>query len=443
MGWQNRVVWSEGLFLQPHHFQQHERYVERMVDGRSAPLRAYGYGFAKLVLNEEMLALGKIAIVSANGLMPDGTPFDFPSWQDPPPALDVPEGSKDVRVLLTLPARRPETIEFDQSNAQESLARFAIAEYEALDSNGGAAESAVMQIGTLRMELALESKTLGPYVCLGIVQIRERRADGRIVLDAGYIPPLLDLRISPVLTSFCEEVQGMLHQKGDALAKHVSGMIRGAVAEITDFLLLQAINRYEALFAHFSSMAGLHAETLYQVALQLVGELSTFDDKRRPATYAMYQHDNLRENFEPILTDLRRLLSVTLIQRAIEIPIEARKFGYHVAMLADKTLLDDANFVLAVKANVRTEELVTGFPPQTTIAPGERIKSMVDSLLPGIDLRLLPVAPRHIPYHSGYSYFELDRGNALWKELGKSGGFAIHIAGKFPGLAMEFWAIRE
>ena len=90
MGWQNRVVWSEGLFLQPQHFQQHERYLERLIEGRSAALRAYGYGFAKLNVNEEQLALGKVAITTATGLMSDGTPFDFPVWQEPPHALAIP-----------------------------------------------------------------------------------------------------------------------------------------------------------------------------------------------------------------------------------------------------------------------------------------------------------------------------------------------------------------
>ena len=34
------------------------------------------------------------------------------------------------------------------------------------------------------------------------------------------------------------------------------------------------------------------------------------------------------------------------------------------------------------------------------------------------------------------------RGNELWKQLETSGGLAMHIAGDFPGLALEFWAIR-
>ena len=37
MGWRNKVVWSEGMLLQPQHFQQNERWLEHalqhMFDG--------------------------------------------------------------------------------------------------------------------------------------------------------------------------------------------------------------------------------------------------------------------------------------------------------------------------------------------------------------------------------------------------------------------------
>ena len=36
----------------------------------------------------------------------------------------------------------------------------------------------------------------------------------------------------------------------------------------------------------------------------------------------------------------------------------------------------------------------------------------------------------------------LERGGELWKQLERSGGLAMHIAGDFPGLEIEFWAIR-
>ena len=33
-----RVIWSEGLFLRPHHFQQQERFFESLLDSRLGPL---------------------------------------------------------------------------------------------------------------------------------------------------------------------------------------------------------------------------------------------------------------------------------------------------------------------------------------------------------------------------------------------------------------------
>jgi len=53
------------------------------------------------------------------------------------------------------------------------------------------------------------------------------------------------------------------------------------------------------------------------------------------------------------------------------------------------------------------------------------------------------VAPRQIPYHAGFAYFELDQQSDLWSQLRTSGGIALHVAGDFAELRMEFWAIRS
>ena len=35
MSWYSKVLWSEGLFLRPHHLQQNDRYLERLVENRA------------------------------------------------------------------------------------------------------------------------------------------------------------------------------------------------------------------------------------------------------------------------------------------------------------------------------------------------------------------------------------------------------------------------
>ena len=58
----SKVIWSEGLFLRPQHFQQQERYLEAYVEGRTGSLRADGWGFDELELDRDVLSIGKLAI---------------------------------------------------------------------------------------------------------------------------------------------------------------------------------------------------------------------------------------------------------------------------------------------------------------------------------------------------------------------------------------------
>jgi type VI secretion system protein ImpJ len=54
----------------------------------------------------------------------------------------------------------------------------------------------------------------------------------------------------------------------------------------------------------------------------------------------------------------------------------------------------------------------------------------------------MPVAPRQIPYNSGYLYFEFDKNSPMWRALKTSGGIAFHFGGEFAGLDLQLWAIR-
>ena len=84
MGWENKVVWSEGLFLQPQHLQQQERYFDRLVRGSTAGLRPFGWGLTQLDIDTDLLALGKFAVRAIAGILPDGTPFSAPADVDCP-----------------------------------------------------------------------------------------------------------------------------------------------------------------------------------------------------------------------------------------------------------------------------------------------------------------------------------------------------------------------
>lgn len=444
MTWHNKVVWTEGMFLQPQHFQQHDRFLEYQLRQRLAATIGYAWGFTSVVVDEAALALGKLSLNSAQGILPDGTAFSVPGNDAAPPALDVPMDARNERVVLAVALQRPGIVETDAEQAGASMGpRYQVAEVGVGDSNTNVDRDASVQVGRLNLRLMLERDAGEGYATLGVARVVERRADNKLVLDAQYIPPMLHAPGHAILDGYLRELCGLLHQRGEALAARLSQPGRGGVAEIADFLLLEAVNRSQPLFMQMQQRSVLHPEQFYAACLSLAGDLSTFRDKRRPPPFPEYLHDDQARCFRPVIEDLRQSLSMVMEQTAIPIELQDRKYGIRVAIIPDVELQRHANFVLAVAAQLPGEALRARFPTQVKIGPVERIRDLVNLQLPGVGLRPLPVAPRQIPYHAGFNYFELDtRNNELWKQLENSGGLAMHIAGEFPGLELEFWAIR-
>ena len=437
------MIWSEGMLLQPQHLQQHDRYLHSVIENRVAGVRPYAWGFIKLVIDEPLLAQGKLALQSCVAVLPDGTTLNLPQDDLLPEPLDIPEDARDTLVVLALPLRRMGIAETAEGNAADNFARHRPLEYEALDSNG-LDNSALMQVGKLRMRLAPAPEVANAWATIGVARVVERRADGRVVIDPDYSPPCLDFRAAPRLASFADELAGLLHARGDLLGARLSQPGAAGAAEIADFLLLQLVNRVEPLVMHLAGASGVHPESLYRVMVSLAGELATFTDPgKRAAAYPVYRHDALAETFAPVVADLRRALSTVMDAQAVPIPLDERQFGIRVAVVPDRELLRSASFVLAVNAHMPPELLRTGFPAQVKIGSVEKIRDLVNLQLPGIKLRPLPVAPRQLPFFAGYTYFELDSGSEYFQHLHQSAGFALHVAGDFPGLQMQFWAIRR
>jgi hypothetical protein len=74
---QNKVIWSEGLFIRPQHFQQNDRYYTNELRTSTYQARPNNWGFFNLKIDEHLLSTGKIILESASGIMPDGTLFDI------------------------------------------------------------------------------------------------------------------------------------------------------------------------------------------------------------------------------------------------------------------------------------------------------------------------------------------------------------------------------
>lgn len=437
----SKVIWSEGMFLRPQHFQQQDRYVEQLVEGRCQALAAYGWGFRRLVIDQQLLAMGKVAITEAVGVLPDGTPFSTLDSDTHDLVLDVPPQTRNCRLYLAVPLRRAGAVEV--ASEQHAVARYVSQALQTADTVSDMGEISDIDVGTLRLRLLLETDDLSGYACLPIANIIERKDDKSLLLDDDFIPTCVDIAVSKRLSGFVQELGGLIHHRAEALSARLSDGANAAVGEIADYLMLQLLNRIEPLMIHLSTIQGLHPQRLYSELLQLSGELATFTSPvKRPNQFPHYLHDDLQETFAKVLQGLRHQLSTVIEQSATPLEWVTRKYGIRVCTLADKSLVGSAQFVLAVKADLPTDKIRGQFASHAKLGPVERIRELVNAQMPGIALHALPVAPRQIPYHTGYVYFELDPTSDFWRELRQSGGFALHVGAEYPGLELAFWAIR-
>jgi len=440
-----RVIWSEGLFLRPQHFQQLERSVEMLVDSRVAGMLAPGWGLSTLRLDDEALKIGRLAIKAARGVMPDGTPFSIPEEHAAPLALEIGTEVKDTLVHLALPLMRSGMPEFAiDAGPSTALARFVGHDLRVEDNVLGVGDPADMKLGQLNLRLMLDDDPRAGFCSIPVARIVERRSTGQLVLDDSFIASALDCRGSARLQDFLIEARNLVRHRADTLAARLNQSQQKGVGEIGDFMMLQVANRYDPLLTHLGERESLHPEALYSVLVQAAGEFATFSDrrKRRARVQAVYRHENLKATFEPLMFDIRELLTEVINPNAVPIPLQERAAGLYTGMVPDADLLHNAQFVLCVNADKPGEFVRSRFPSQVKIGPPDKIRDLVRLHLPAIAVEPLPMAPPRMPYYAGYTYFQLDRSGDLWKQLDTTKVIALHIAGDFPGLQLELWALK-
>jgi len=437
-----KIVWTEGMFLRPQHFQQQDRYVDFLVHQRALAPAYYFWGFRKLVVDTSALSLGVVSIIEAEGVFPDGTPFNIPMHCSAPTPLTLKEDALDQIVHLALPIKRTNSVEVSFDIDNSSLARFSVVDTLAEDVNSVKGDPAELQAASPQLCLLADKDLSDSWVSLRVLKVVERKSDRQVVLDEHYIPPIVVRGASTLLTSYLAEVLGLVEQRADALSERVGQVGRGGVSEVGDFLMLQYLNGIQPKLTHLLASHGSQPEAVYQACVCMCGELATFaENNKRCPELPPYVHDNLIESFAPMMKLLRGYLSTILERNAIEVDLEEKAYGVRVGRVIDKELIAKGRFVLAVNASVPSDIIRKNFPKQIKIGSVEKIRDLVNLQLPGIQVSQMPIAPRQIPYHTGTHYFEMDTSSEMWKAFKSSGTIALHVAGDFPGLEIQCWVV--
>jgi type VI secretion system protein ImpJ len=441
-----KIVWSEGMFLRPQHFQQQDRYLENFVRERSQGLQPYQWGFKTIRLNEEHLLTGKFSLTECSGIFQEGTPFILRGDTLPAP-IDIPDTLTQCYVYLALPTQKEGATEI-QLQGSNLITRYGkICEQALKNTHAISNVQDAIEVVQINTRLLLEKQD--DYYCLAVACVTKLESDKKTIqLEREFIAPSLDCHANLVLKRYLDHLLGLLQARGKELSQFSSS--GRSISELAGYLMLQIINRAEPLWEHLSDLVHFHPESFYREALQLAGELSTFGKKdRRPISFPSYNHEDLQGTFSPLMKELKELLTYTLEQRAIQIPLSPTEINgilYHTllsSLQVDRMLLLEADFVLVVTAKIPPVQLQHQFPAQLKISYSiSEMQKLVQSLLPGIPIQLAMQVPPQLHSKEGASYFILDKKHEYWKQLQQEGKFLIHITGDYEGLELQLWAIK-
>jgi type VI secretion system protein ImpJ len=441
MSWFSKVVWSEGLFLRPHHLQQNDRYLEHLVESRVSHTTPYPWGFHAVEIDRDLAQQNKFGLRRAAGVLPDGTPFDLPADSPLPAPVAVPENAAGLYVWLLMPQTEPNMREVDADGA-ESASRFVIGSETFVDSTSKLRIEEEIDIAHPRLFYEIRKSAKPGYVGFPAARIVEV-SDKAIVLDERFAPPVLSTAAHPTVTGWLDRVIGWVQTKLEELARYASDPSAGGGLQNVDYFMLQLLNRQIPALRHLRGSRFVHPERLYFEFLELAGELATYSTKERQAReYPLYDHDNLETTFAPLLADIQRFLNID-ISRAIRLDITERALNAFVATVRDRNLFRSATFVLEVAAQRPLTEIQNQFPALFKVGPNTKMSDIVHAHLPGIGLVHMPTPPAQIRAISSHVYFFLDRMSPLWPEFSSASGIGMHFSGDWPGLELTLWAIKE
>lgn len=455
----HRILWSEGLFLTPHHFQQMELFREHQLAERSALATPHPWGVSSLEIDPEGLASGTFRLLSFRGLLPSGVSINFPEIDPAPPSVDFREAfdirADHIDVYLGLPVRRngwPNCRLSADGGEDSAEIRYTAMATTVDDENTGRDERTI-QRAELNLRLLLGTESRDNFECLPVARV-EKSASGGFHLAESFVPPLLALEGSPFLTKL---TRSLLEQLVTASSGLGAGFTEGGAdgrditpANLRFFLRLLVVNGVIPQLAYLRETGASHPADLYRVLAGLVGQLATFDPGRtHPRDVPTYRHQECGPVFVQLRKMIAGLLDVKESQGYDLIPLTAAGQGRHQARIDKDSLLQPTSALyLAISTEEIAEGVVLDLAARIIVASPDRIDQKIELNLRGLPLQLVTVPPPAIPRRRNTWYYQLDtRGSSAeavkdWEAIAMGRALVIHVPRDLQGASFELLGLE-
>ncbi|MCI0419360.1 MAG: type VI secretion system baseplate subunit TssK [Acidobacteria bacterium] len=452
-----RILWTEGMFLTPHHFQQWDNYYENTLDFRLKALTAFAWGLTELEIRREGISNGQVTLTRCSGLLPGGTAFSIPESDEAPPTRSV-EGhftaaakSLDVYLGVGLKRSSASNVAFDAKEGARP-ARFRSDLIKVIDEASGENERE-LPVVQHNLRILFADEALTDYETIKIAELK-RTGQGVIALDENYIPPCLCIAASRYLQDMTLRLLEILHAKGSSLGEgrgqRTRGLAEFSTGDVANFWLLHTVNSFIPILDHYHRTSRSHPEQLFLMLAQLAGELMTFSPSGQPRDLPKYNHVNLGLTFVPLDETIQELLKTVIPTGAVQIPLKRESESKFTGQIVDDQLVIGAQVFLAASAEISEGQLITELPQQAKISSMDRIESLLGLALPGVALAHRPVPPSPLRVKLDYQYFRLENQGTPeiqqhWDAICRSRNIAIRIPNpkRFAGLKLELWSIKE
>ena len=439
------VVWSEGMYLGPQHFQAQRQYFEDSIQFAISNLWRQPYGVLGYALDEEALRNGTLALLHARGIFPDGLSFLMPDCDGLPPARPIadlfPPTLDRLTIFLAVPQQTSNGLNCALA-PQSKATRFTAEARQLCDETTGSDERAV-QFARKNIRLMLDTEAADGMVTLALARVM-RDGAGHLALDPHFIPPCLQISASERLMLLLQRLLEILQEKSSSMGRtsreiRPSGEFSGR--DIASFWLLHAVNSALAPLRHLSTSKRSHPEELFVELSRLAGALCTFPLNSSPQSLPSYDHEHLTECFDALDRHIRTHLETIVPSNYTSIRLEKVAENFYEGEITDTRCLDRARWIFGIRASIGEAELITKAPQLVKICSAKFVGELVKRAIPGLPLTHLPVPPAAIPAQLEAQYFGIARSGPFWDNIVQTRRVGIYVPGEFSDPELELLVI--
>jgi type VI secretion system protein ImpJ len=445
----SKVMWAEGLFLRPQHFQQQDRYHEARLNQTASALHPYCWGVRKLAIDADALKADTLRLTELSIIFPEGEIVRAPEHDALPPQVrlaDLPPEVQTITFHAALPALKAHGdncgARAPGSDARLDV-RYVQHDHDTRDLFSGAADAPVGYLaGNLRLVSELDA--LDAFESFPLVRLR-RVALGGFELDPGFVPPSVTIDGAPSLQALLVRLMEKLLAKVNALYGHYREPGRHVVelrgGEVASFWLLHTASTGYAALGHYLAQRDLHPERLFQELLVLAGGLTTFSRGVRLEDLPAYSHQDPGPAFARLDAILRELLDTVISSKYFSIALSHERPSYHLGTLDSGKINAQTMLYLGVAADLPALQLAEIVPLRFKIGAPEDVDKLVLSAMPGVKLVHASHLPAALPVRPDTHYFVLDNRGVLYDSMLKAQAISIYVPTGIRDLKLELIGI--